>query len=304
MYGYFKPGSSGLTHEERKLFNSYYCRICYCLRILGGQSARFLTTYDVAIYSIILRLARSALTPPPVRCQRLATGMMKQYRDDEMGLRLARVSLVVFGEKIRDDYLDGENLKAAGMEVLFKKLIADACAAEPEIRKIALEGTDRINEMQDSGQQVERILDTYGEMVADIFCKLYPMEDDYRQLIKNIAVWTFYVDMLNDYAKDYKRGKYNGFTLEGCDNIQSCFDRNYLFFLYLNRKINNSITSQIEKIRDDSKDWIVLNKIVNCAIGTTAFYILCGNDVEFKFWKGCKNIPYRLRYGKGKSNFR
>ena len=54
MYGYFRPKASGLTTPERRLFFGYYCRVCYCLRLLGGQTARFFTTHDMAVYSIIL----------------------------------------------------------------------------------------------------------------------------------------------------------------------------------------------------------------------------------------------------------
>jgi hypothetical protein len=141
-------------------------------------------------------------------------------------------------------------------------------------------------------------------MVSRMFCELYPMKDAYARLIKAVAVWTFYVDMLNDYAKDCKEGKYNGFYEEGCDTLQACFDKNYLFFLRLNKTVNRNISSLLGEIADGSREWVVLNKILNCAIGTTAFYILHGNDVEFKFIKGCKNIPDRIKYGKSKSNFR
>ena len=113
-----------------------------------------------------------------------------------------------------------------------------------------------------------------------------------------------FIVKLNDYAKDCKEGKYNGFYEEGCDTLQACFDKNYLFFLRLNKTVNRNISSLLGEIADGSREWVVLNKILNCAIGTTAFYILHGNDVEFKFIKGCKNIPDRIKYGKSKSNFR
>ena len=64
MYGYFRPHNSYLTSAETNVFHSHYCRVCYCLRLIGGQACRFCTTYDAAVYSMIINLQKGEDNPP------------------------------------------------------------------------------------------------------------------------------------------------------------------------------------------------------------------------------------------------
>ena len=133
MFGYFRPYHSNLTNSEKRLFESYYCRICYCLRILGGQLARFFTTYDGAIYSMIVDLQTKESNPPHLACERFGTKNLKYFENDEIGLKVARLSLISFGEKIRDDEIDKNYFKAKLGSLLFAKTIKKAVEAEPVI---------------------------------------------------------------------------------------------------------------------------------------------------------------------------
>ena len=85
MFGYFRPYHANLTNSEKRLFDSYYCRICYCLRILGGQLARFFTTYDGAIYSMIVDLQTKNTPPPHLPCERVGKRNLKYFQADEDG---------------------------------------------------------------------------------------------------------------------------------------------------------------------------------------------------------------------------
>ena len=123
MYGYFRPKASGLSSEERHLFFGYYCRVCYCLRLKGGQTARFFTTHDMAVYSIILSMSMRAPRPPYRKCERYLMRTMKAYKDDALGMRLADMSCIVFGEKFRDDELDGSHAAAQAMHLLFGRFV-------------------------------------------------------------------------------------------------------------------------------------------------------------------------------------
>ena len=141
MFGYFRPYHANLTNSEKKLFDSYYCRICYCLRILGGQLARFFTTYDGAIYSMIVDLQTKNTPPPHLPCERVGKRNLKYFQADEVGLKVARLSLISFGEKIRDDQLDRNHFKASLGALLFSKIIKKAQEAEPDMANDSYQGT-------------------------------------------------------------------------------------------------------------------------------------------------------------------
>lgn len=283
MYGYFRPGNSRLSKQEKQLFRSYYCRVCYCLQLLWGQSARFLTTYDIAIYSMILNIATGGETPPPVKCRVIGRKYRKQYIDDQIGMRLARLSLIVFGEKIRDDLADGEVLKGKSMALLYGKPIENACKAEPELAEIARKSLERLDEQQKDNASAEEVLETYGQMMEDLFSTFGIKEEKYLRLFRCLAKWTFYMDMLADYDEDYRTGNYNGYRMEGCSTIQECFDRNYLYFIRENRKINDEISDAMKQIDNHSKEWHVLNKMIGHATRTMALRLLVGDDIKFRF---------------------
>ena len=283
MYGYFRPGNSRLSKQERQLFNSYYCRVCYCLQHLGGQSARFLTTYDIAIYSMILNIAAGGETPPPVKCQFIGRKYRNQYMDDKTGMKLARLSFIVFGEKIRDDLADGEIAKGKSMSLLYGKSIEKAREAEQVLAAIAAKGIEKLDEQQNNHASAEEVLETYGQMMADLFKEFGVQDEKFLRLFRCIAKWTFYMDMLTDYDEDYRTGNYNGYIIEGCSTIQSCFDRNYLYFINENRKINDEISDAMKQIQDGSGEWYVLNKMISHATSTMALRLLAGENIKFRF---------------------
>ena len=99
MYGYFRPFESKLSVGERKLFHSYYCRLCYCLRVVGGQKSRCLTMFDTAIYSILYAIATGEQRPPFLSCERIGKKNMNLFLDDEVGKTFAYLSLIGIGER-------------------------------------------------------------------------------------------------------------------------------------------------------------------------------------------------------------
>lgn len=270
MYGYFKPGSSRLTAEETRIFKSYYCRTCFCLRILGGQSARLFTTYDMAVYSLLLHIAGKLERMPYHRCERFGTRTMHTYDHDEMGRKLANLSIIMFGEKIRDDEMDGDRAAAAGMNLIYRKTVEKARRAEPEAALAARHGIDHLNEMQNQSAELFDVLQAYGDTVAHLFDLLFGLDETIRRAIRSIAVWTFYMDMLSDYNDDYRKKAYNGFRVEGEGTILKRFDTDYPAFIRINKQIVNDIRLSLYETEDGSDEWRILNKLIDQALSTSA----------------------------------
>ena len=300
MYGYFRPKASGLTTQERHLFFGYYCRVCYCLRLLGGQTARFLTTHDMAVYSIILSMAMQAERPPYRKCERFLMRTVKEYRGDALGMRLANMSCVVFGEKFRDDELDGNRASAQAMNALFGGVIARARSAEAEMAAIAREGTERINRMQAENAPVYDLFDAYGEMVYQLFACIHPLGAAHGRLIRAIAAWTFYIDMLCDYDKDYRQGAYNGFKVEGLSTIRAwhvekkdvfaqaengfhaqgiatlreSYAANREMYAQAEMRMAGEMKAALDAADDGASEWTVLRKVIHAALEAAPAFAL------------------------------
>ena len=109
MYGYFDLIGACLKNNERSVFNSYYCRLCYCLWNKGGQKARYLTTYDAAVYNLVMAVAGKDERPPCFDCERIKTNNKKHFKDDPIGYIIADLSILGFATKAKDNAADNRN---------------------------------------------------------------------------------------------------------------------------------------------------------------------------------------------------
>lgn len=284
MFGYFRPYHSQLTNSEKRKFESYYCRICYCLRIAGGQTARFCTTYDAAIYSIIVDLQMKATPPPQLPCERFGKKNLRHYVQDDIGLKFARLSLISLGEKIRDDQVDNGGAGTRLASALFSSSIAKAKEKEPALAKNSYDGTERINELQSSNALPEKVFEAYGDMAVGSFNQFLDMSSGTEELIRSVSEWIFLVDMICDYDDDYKNGTYNGFKTDGYKTFKEYFDVNYSAVLEVAEKMSNRLIAAVMAVRDDSELWTILYKIITHAVDTVIPDVIEGKDVKFHYF--------------------
>ena len=247
--------------------------------------ARFCTTYDAAVYSLILALQEEEKCPPVLPCERIGTKNLKEFRDDERGLKFARLSLISFGEKLRDDRLDGSDLKARLGYAPFMKAIKKAQEAEPALARSSYLGTDRINKLQDSGAPLSEVFSAYGDMARDSFSQFIDMSEKTEELVRSISEYNFLVDMVVDYDDDYKSGTYNGFKKDGCPTFADYYDRYYNEFSEIANAVTERLARAVFAVRDDSKVWNTLFKIVMHALDTVLPSAILGNDVGFHYFK-------------------
>ena len=285
MFGYFRPYHANLTHTERQLFNSYYCRICYCLRIIGGQSARFCTTYDAAIYALILSLQSHEKEPPILPCERIGRKNLSLFFDDETGLRFACLSLISVGEKFRDDRIDHNNFKTSIASAHLKKAIEKAKKLEPKMAEASYRSTERINELQNANAPLKDIFTAYGDMAATSFSFFIEMTESTEELVRSISEWNLFMDMLCDYDEDYKNGAYNGLKKENVPTFKEYFNIYYDEFIDIADDVTSRLVKALLSVRDDSRTWNTLYKIVSYTLDKVLTDAIEGKDVSFHYFK-------------------
>lgn len=301
MHGYFRPFDSGLSTSERMIFNSYYCRICYCFRIAGGQISRYLTTFDAAIYSIIYSLGAGYPRPPHLHCEKFGKKNLAYFRDDEVGKLFVEVSYIAIGEKVRDDRLDGDHLRAWAAERLFGNEIAKVHQDQPEAQAILSGGFDALNKLQDENRDPMSLFDFYADVSSKMFLAIStrPIGDHYIDLLKAILKWTFFMDMVCDYEDDLKHGAFNSFRDESCPTFSDYFDKHYLTVFEINRQISSQIMDALNQIHDDSTEWKILYRVLTYSLNNMLQDKVAGKDLHFKMvretvknWKSyLKELP-------------
>ncbi len=303
MYGYFRPFESKLSVGERKIFHSYYCRICYCLRGLGGQKLRALTTFDVAIYSIIYSIATGAPRPPFLSCEKIRRRNVRKFKDDEVGKRFAQMTLIAFGEKFHDDELDNQGRGLFFAKLLFGRSIRKARESQPKLFEINRAGMDKINALQEQKADVFEVLGAYGDVLYESFRELGVEQPEFLSIFKNIAEWTFFVDMICDYEEDYKNKTYNAFYDEDCKTLKEVFDKKYAEILRVNTNLSNRIINSLNAVNNDSIEWKIVYRILEYSLNTVVLNMLEGKDVKFHYFKELRKNWKLGRKNENKSNF-
>ena len=284
MFGYFRPFAAITNSAQKCAFSTHYCRLCYCLRSLGGQKARAFTTFDATVYGMIYSISTNQQSPPSLPCQRISKTNMRKFSSDELGMKFARISLIAFGEKLRDDEIDGDKAFRTGLANLFYgKMIREAEAAEPQITQISRNGTNLVNELQAKGADIRAVLGAYGNSVANVFSAIGEMPEYARELIRAVAEWTFFVDMLCDYDEDMEDGSPNTLHTEGCPTLKDYFDNNYEFLLSENKRITDDIMPRLIELNDNTNDWRALYHIITYALDTVIPNLIAGGDIKFHY---------------------
>lgn len=287
MHGYFRPFESGLSVSERMIFNSYYCRLCYCFRIAGSQLSRYLTTFDAAIYSMIYSMGAGYDRPPHLHCEKFGKKNLEYFRDDEVGKIFVDASFIAFGEKIRDDRLDGNTLRAWLAERVYGKEAAKSGKNNPDALSLLRNGFDELNIMQNENRDPMSLFDFYADVSAQMFIALFkkPVDDRYMRLFRAILKWTFFIDMVCDYEDDRKDNSFNSFKDADCPTFADYFNKHYVTVFELNQRISAELMDALNGIYDTSDEWRILYRIITHSLNNVMQDKLSGKDPRFKLIK-------------------
>ncbi len=244
-----------------------------------------MTTFDLAIYSMLLNLQTNGTEPPTLPCQRLKKSNTRKFANDEIGLKLARLTFISFGEKFRDDARDGNGIKTGFFSLLYSKPIKEAQKVEPELAKISFDGNERVNELQNANAHIDEIFSAYGDSMVNIFKQFAPLDDKFSKLFHALGEWTFFVDMVCDYAEDYKSGAYNGFKTENIPTFVDYFNEHYVEFSKIEARITDNLLSALYAVKQENSLWHTVFKIISQAIDTVIPSLVEGKDVSFHYFK-------------------
>ena len=308
MYGYFNLKDVCLSRGERHIFSCYYCRLCYCLWNQGGQVARYLTTYDATVYNLVIALAGFDSKPKGYKCQRIRTSNKKSFKDDEVGNLIAELNVIALAVKAKDNADDGDKTKAFVANLFFHRLFKKTIKKYPDVYQKAYDSVKRLDAAQKANCSVDEALTIYGETMKETLLSFFPVGEEYSRVFVALARWTFLVDMLDDYAKDYKSGALNSFKREDSKTIVELYNKHYDELIPIIRKECVELEESIIAIQDDDKpEWYILEKITSYALKTVIPGILRGEDVKYHYFRDTianwkiykKNIEVEKKYEKG-----
>ena len=303
MYGYFDYRNTYLRNNERIVFTSYYCRLCYCFWNIGGQKARYLTTYDAALYNLVVAIAGFDSCPPNLPCERVKTNNKKLFQNDKIGNLMADLSLIGFAVKVKDDETDGDGKRAFIARLLFKKLLKRATTRHRELFEKSYATIVEMDRLQREKAPIEVCLDLYANTMAEGFRYFFTeMEEKYLRLIRAMARWIFLIDMIDDYNKDVKNGAVNSLYREDSPTVQILFQKHYYELIPLVQKVGGELNDALNAVECDMVEWVVLHKILGHSLATLVPGILEGKDMKYHYFRdtiaGWKRVKQRDKSNK------
>ncbi len=285
MYGYFDLTGSCLKNNERVVFTSYYCRLCYCLWNKGGQKARFLTTYDAAVYNLIMAVAGKDERPPHFSCRKIKTDCKELFKDDPVGNVIADLSVLGLTIKVKDNETDGDQAKAFFANLLYHKLFDKTIASNQALYEASYATIRKMDRLQQANAPIEEVLSLYGMAMENGFRYFFDAEDKYFHCINRLARWTFLLDMIEDYDSDRKLHRPNSLIQEDSATLAELFDKHYFELIPFLQKEMNELNNALLAIENEMTEWVVVNKLVRHSMATLIPNVLNGKDIGFHYFQ-------------------
>lgn len=285
MYGYFDYKNAYLRNNERALFSCYYCRLCYCLWNKGGQTARYLTTYDATLYNLIVALAGYDTCPPYLPCERVKTNNKKRFKNDKVGNLIADLAVLGFAVKVKDDQTDGNGKRAFVANLFFKKLIKNTVNSHRDLYDKAYASILEMDKLQRENAPIQNVLRVYGKTMENSFRYFFDMDERYLRTVNMLAQWSLLIDMIDDYDDDFKDKAANSLFRADCATVKTLFQKYYAELIPIVKNVIDGLKEALLSIACTQVEWIVLNKIVGHSLATLVPDILAGKDVRYHYFR-------------------
>ncbi|MDO5738286.1 MAG: DUF5685 family protein [Eubacteriales bacterium] len=221
MFGYTKPLFPEAAKESLKLYQEYYCGLCFELGKIGKLPYRLLLSYDLcfmAIFFSALDDDPGILLNPHCPLPKLKRGRGRSSRFVRLA---AKLSALLYAAKFSDDYADGQKFKARIGNFILQAHLEEVAKEWPEASELIASYPAK--------PPVKDLPNSFGKLLGDLFglsAKLLPKpgfghfrdiyESGYDPLYEasvrigeELGRWVTILDAVDDYQQDLRAGKDN-----------------------------------------------------------------------------------------------
>ena len=284
MFGYAVPVDMTLSPEDAAAYRGYYCETCHQLRDCYGVMSAVIVSYEMTFASIILNSVSSDGTDVPVPKSGPLCVLRHASRRTELLRKLAAYSVLVAGNDLLDDKLDGPTVKSNFGSLWMNRSIQRARSDFPEYDRLILEGYDKLREKEAAGcsDPVEMGYASAQSMV-DVMRVMNGHEwtPVLERLFSNLGAWVYVMDAIDDLDDDYAKGQYNPFLVgvEEYQSVRSFVTANIYDITDAVRRIVGEIQSAYAKLRPSMiRNTGICDNIIYQGIPTTVRLVMDGRS--------------------------
>lgn len=222
MFGYIRPCRPELKIREDAFFKSYYCGVCKALGKRSGPLCRGLLRYDLAFLALVHDGVRDDSTLQVLRCPVKGTKLNMMQGDSVCFA--ADAHILLSAAKLRDDRRDGQHAS-----LLLTPMLSPA---EKKVSALYPELVQALNDMMSQQEKLEKsgcsdpddAAEPFARFLAQLFAYGMPAhaQPSLRFMGYNIGKYIYWLDALDDYDKDEKKGAYNCWRAAGYSRKAAC----------------------------------------------------------------------------------
>lgn len=222
MFGYVRPCRPELKIKDDAFFKAYYCGVCKALGRRSGPLCRGLLRYDLAFLAVVHDGVKNNSSMQVLRCP-VKGNKLNMMQGDSISFA-ADAHILLSAAKLRDDRRDGRYAS-----LLLSPLLS------PAEKKIASAHPELVRELEDMMREQDELeknncsdpddaAEPFARFLAALFAYGMPRESQpsLRFMGYNIGKWIYWLDALDDYDKDEKKGRYNVWRAAGYSRKAAC----------------------------------------------------------------------------------
>ena len=284
MFGYTVPIETILSPKDRITYRNYYCETCHHLREEYGFIPTLTVNYEMtfaALFfnSILEEGERIHYVPKKHFCL-----IRHSASHTELMRKLTAYSILVANNSLLDDKMDDSNSLKANLGLLgLNRAIIKAKNEFPEYNEAIMKGYEKLREIEASGEcdpivmggySAQSMIDVLEIMLGDSF------DDRMHDLFRNLGIWVYVMDAIEDLDEDKEEGTYNPFIAGNPDfKDKKDFVKNNIFPIGETMgKIVGNIQAAYSSLRNDIRyNGDILDNIIYQGIPFSAHRIIRGD---------------------------
>lgn len=221
MFGYVRPQVSELKVRQHEKYKAIYCGLCKSLGKNCSQSSRLGLQYDMAAFAYLIgELADEQFDISNQTCVAHPLKRRPMAKDNNTLTYCAYVTSLLSYNKLSDMWIDEKKLYAP----LGKGLISSGYKKAKSIfSELDTEMTKQLNKLHEYESADEKCIDYPASTTADIMEAIAynaPIKDEKNKralsiLMRNLGIWIYLADAVDDVEEDIKKNNYNPLIKDG-----------------------------------------------------------------------------------------
>lgn len=211
MFGYININGSGLSEENKKAYQAYYCGLCQQLKTGCGRKGQILLSYDLTFLVVLLTgLYELEKSEMEFICPLHPTKKKTAYINDATEYA-ADMNLVLAYHNLVDDWKDDHSYAKKALVKILDKDYSRIMEKYPRQVAALEKYMKATEEVEKRGEQnLDLASGLSGEMLGEIFCW---KEDVWKEELKTLGFYMgkyiYLMDAYEDFEKDKKKNAYN-----------------------------------------------------------------------------------------------